>query len=248
MQNIIFGIHSIQGFLDSSSKNTIIEVLISDNKNKRIIRLIEQFKKQNITINHVSSDKLDTITNKANHQGIVALIKEENVNISTLEDILHKLNDRSSSLVVILDGITDTHNLGAIIRTAFAFNVDAIILPKDNCANINNPIVAKTSSGAIFNIAIAKVTNITQAINELKNNHYWIAAATLNKESIDLNNFNHKGRLAWVIGSEDKGIRRLVLENCDYYVKIPINDKIQSLNVAVATGIILSHSRIILNN
>lgn len=248
MQNIIFGIHSIKGLLDSSQKNNIIEVLISLNANKRIQAIIEELKKQNVTINYVSNEKLDTITNNGNHQGIVAIIKEKNVNINNLKDILNTLNKLQSSLILILDGITDTHNLGAIIRTAYAFNVDAIILPKDNSANINNPIVAKASSGAIFNIPIIKVVNISQAISELKNDDFWIAATTLNKDAINLDEFKYKGKLAWVVGSEDKGIRRLILENCDYYVKIPINDKIQSLNVAVATGIILSYSKIILKN
>ncbi|MBP9742361.1 MAG: RNA methyltransferase, partial [Burkholderiales bacterium] len=133
-------------------------------------------------------------------------------------------------------------NLGAIIRTAECFGVDAIILPKNNSANINNAIVAKVSSGAINNLAIITVNNLAQAMEELKDHGFWIAGTGLAKDAINLFEFKFDGKLAWVMGNEGSGMRRLVQEHCDYVVTIPLLGNTQSLNVAVATGIVLAYA------
>ncbi|HMT02493.1 MAG TPA: 23S rRNA (guanosine(2251)-2'-O)-methyltransferase RlmB [Burkholderiales bacterium] len=139
--------------------------------------------------------------------------------------------------------MTDPQNLGAIIRTADCFNVDAIILPKNNSANVDNAIVSKTSSGAINFIPIITVNNISQTIENLKKNDFWIAGTSLSPNSINLFNFKPQSKLVWVMGSESTGMRRLTTESCDYLVTIPTSGTTQSLNVSVATGIVLAYTR-----
>lgn len=247
--NILNGFHSIIAYIDSNFGNNI-SVIYCDNKrkDKRLQTLLHLANEHNITIEYVSTDTLDKMGENTNHQGVIAKLKTPMTRHTyTLEEILPQTINEQNLIILILDGVTDPHNLGAIIRTANCFGVSAIILPKDNSANVDNVTVAKTSSGAVHKIPIITVTNITRAIDKLKDNEFWIAGTTLANNSVSLFEFKPQGKIAWVMGSEGKGIRRLVQENCDFLVTIPISSDTQSLNVSVAAGVVLSHTRFVQN-
>jgi 23S rRNA (guanosine2251-2'-O)-methyltransferase len=243
--NLISGFHSIINQIKINSSN--ISTIYIDNKRKdnRLSELVELCNNNQLTLEYVDSKKLDKIANNSNHQGIIAKLNGPVAQKSfSLDEMITEVNNKTNAIIMVLDGITDPHNLGAIIRTADCFGVDAIILPKDNSANINNITIAKTSSGAVYNIPIISVTNLNRALEKLKENEFWIAGTTLTESSISLFEFNFSGKLVWVLGNEGKGMRRLVQENCDFLVTIPMFGNTQSLNVSVASGIVLSYTRL----
>jgi 23S rRNA (guanosine2251-2'-O)-methyltransferase len=147
-----------------------------------------------------------------------------------------KNQNKTKSTIIILDGINDVGNFGAILRSALMFDVQGIILPKKNSTPINDAVI-KSSSGAVFQLDIVYVTNIVRTIQSLKNIGYWFYATDKTGENISKINFNEKSVI--IFGSENKGIRQLVKKNCDYTVSIKTNNKIDSLNLSVSTGIIL---------
>ncbi len=246
MHNIIYGFHAIIS-LAKNNPNAIDKIYI-DNKrrDKRQENLYTVANEQNVQTVRTSDETLNKLAPNSSHQGVVALLHSTtSIESLTLEQIIDKTVNKPNAIILVLDGITDPQNLGAIIRAADCFAVDAIIIPKDNSAPSNNPIVAKTSCGAIHNIPVLTVNNLVRAIDKLKDAEFWVAGTTLHEKSINLFDFKHKQRLVWVMGSEGSGIRRLIAENCDYLVNIPMHGKTQSLNVSVATGIILAYTRFI---
>ena len=168
--------------------------------------------------------------------GIVAEINE--YKYATLEQVLNKTSKKpEGGVLMILDGLEDPHNLGAILRSADATGADAIIIPKNRSVSLNQ-IVAKVSTGAIEYVDVVQVTNLTQTIQELKKQGYWVVGLELDG-SIYYDEQDYKGNIAIVVGSEGKGISRLVKENCDVLVKIPMYGKVNSLNASVSAGLIL---------
>lgn len=168
--------------------------------------------------------------------GIVAEINE--YEYATLEEVLNKTSKKpEGGVLMILDGLEDPHNLGAILRSADATGADAIIIPKNRSVSLNQT-VAKVSTGAIEYVDVVQVTNLTQTIQELKKQGYWVIGLELDG-SIYYDEQDYKGNVAIVVGSEGKGISRLVKENCDVLVKIPMYGKVNSLNASVSAGLIL---------
>ncbi|MFN8770236.1 MAG: 23S rRNA (guanosine(2251)-2'-O)-methyltransferase RlmB [Neisseriaceae bacterium] len=246
--DIIFGFHSVTSYINNFVNN--INKIYVDNKrhDKRLEHILTLCRQNNIEVVSVDTKVLDKLSCGNKHQGIIAELEAQSViKEQSLTEFLESTTNKIDSIVLILDGITDPHNLGAIIRTAECFGVDTIILPKDNSANTKNTTVLTTSSGAINNIGIITVTNINRTIDKLKESGYWITGTTLNNRSTSLFDTNFNKKVAIVMGSEERGIRRLVEENCDFLIKIPMFGKTQSLNVSVATGVILSHIRFIQN-
>lgn len=250
MKNFIYGFHSIIACIKNDYSKVITIYYDQKRKDSRLTELTQLAKTNNIPIKAIDSSKLDQlVTEGKSHQGVAAETLTPNKFVATtLEEFIHAHTDKKEAVVLILDGITDPQNLGAIIRSADCFNVDAIIIPKNNSANPNNATVAKASSGAIFNLPIIIVNNLSSAIEKLKQQAFWIAGTALDDTAVNLFDFKFSGKLAWVVGSEGRGIRRLVQENCDYLVTIPMLGKTQSLNVSVATGIVLAHTRLIQHN
>lgn len=231
MAQYIYGRNTVKERLNGDEN--IEEVYVLEGlKDDSLMNLLVRKKVKLIKCNR---NKLDKIANNSFHQGIIAKIKEyETVDLKKLIDD-NKEND--NALLVILDGVVDPHNVGAILRTSEAIGVNGVIVPKNNSAPLNST-VAKTSTGAIDLVPIARVTNLTTTILKLKEEGYWIVGAEA-KESIDYREVDYKGKIALVLGSEGYGISRLVLENCDYRVRLPMVGKITSLNVSVATAILL---------
>jgi len=242
MNNVIFGFHSVEALILANSSRIDYIIIVNARNDKRLANLIDSANKHQVRIEHSNNQHLDKLTANANHQGVIAYLKRIATNLD-LKQLLASIKDKPNAVILILDGITDPHNLGAIIRSADCFGADAIIIPKDNSATSTNPIVAKTSSGAVNYIPVITVNNLTRAIDQLKEHEFWVAGTSLGEDSISLFDFKHNGRIAWVLGSEGTGIRRLITENCDYLVTIPMLGATQSLNVSVAAGVILAYTQ-----
>lgn len=191
---------------------------------------------KNIIVQLVDRNKLDSMSDGNVHQGVVALVT--GYEYSSVEEILQKAKDLNEPpFVVILDGIEDTHNLGAIVRTAECAGVHGVIIPKRRSAIVNQTVY-KASAGAVEHMLIANVTNITNCIEELKDKGLWIYGADMDGRDYYYNT-KLDGAIALVIGNEGKGISRLVKEKCDVIVKIPMLGKISSLNASNAAAILI---------
>lgn len=211
----------------------IEEIFILDGfKDRNIIDLVEKSK---IKVVKCKKNKLDSLVGNEFHQGIVA--KVHTYDYFDFDVFLDGLKDKENPLVVILDGIEDPHNFGAILRSCEAMGVDGVVVPKHGSCPLNST-VAKTSTGAIELVKVCEVTNLNNAIKKLKNIGFWVVGAEATN-SIDYRSVDYSGKMALVVGSEGKGISRLVIENCDYKVKMPMVGKINSLNVSVACAVLL---------
>ena len=211
-------------FVTRGEKHGSINKILAIAKERKII-VVEKDKKQ-----------MDEMAQEENYQGIIAIVPPfEYVEI---EDILNTAKERQEDpFVLILDGIEDPHNLGSIIRTAETAGVHGIIIPKRRAASVNST-VNKTSAGSVEHMKIARVTNISDTIEELKQAGLWICGTDINAEKYYYNQ-DLTGPLGIVIGNEGKGISEKVKKNCDFNVKIPMKGKVTSLNAAVSTGIIV---------
>lgn len=242
MSKFIFGFHSVVAYIKATPDRTLNLYVNSDRQDKRLQEILNLANRHNVPITECRVEKLENLVAKnSNHQGVVAEIA--GYTKYTLDEYLEHSKSLNSGIILILDGITDPQNLGSIIRTADCFGVGAIIVPKDNSANYENEVVSKVSSGAVYNLPIIVVNNISRAIEKVKEYEFWVAGTTLEKDSVGLFDFEPSQKIAWVMGNEGLGIRRLVKENCDYFVMIPQFGQTQSLNVAVATGVVLSYTR-----
>lgn len=179
---------------------------------------------------------MEEMAQSENYQGVIAIVPP--FEYCEVEDILQYANEREENpFVLILDGIEDTHNLGAIIRTAETAGVHGIIIPKRRAASVNST-VSKVSCGAVEYMKIARVNNITDSIYKLKEAGLWICGTSIGTEKYYFNQ-DLTGPIGIVIGNEGKGMSELVEKNCDFLVKIPMMGKVESLNASVSTGIIL---------
>jgi len=192
-------------------------------------------RERGVVLQEVDKTKLDELSESGNHQGVVGLCPaKEYVEI---EDIIaHAKSKGEAPFVIVLDGIMDPHNLGAILRSAEAAGVHGVILPKRRSAGLT-PVVVKTSSGAVEHIMVSRVTNLSDAVTKLKASGLWIACAGM--EGKNLFEADLSGPIALVIGSEGTGVSRLLEKNSDFSVKIPMFGQIESLNASVAAGILM---------
>lgn len=186
-------------------------------------------KKHKIKTEYVDKKQLDQLANE-NHQGIIMVVP--NHQYCELNQLLEKEN----SFLILLDHLEDPHNLGAIIRTAEAAGVDGIVIPKNRSVSVNATVL-KTSAGAMANMKVAMVTNLTKTMEMLKKKGFWIIGTDM--EGTDFEEIDYHGNIAIVIGNEGSGMSRLVKENCDFVASIPMYGKINSLNASVAAGIMI---------
>ena len=227
-------------------RNPIIEALRSDrpidklmisntSKEGSIKKIIGMAKEKNVVIQYVDKHKLDEISTSHSHQGVIAVVSD--YKYYELEDLLAIARERGEDpFFIILDEITDPHNLGTIIRTADAVGAHGVIIPKRRSVHITS-VVAKASAGAVEYVPVCKVTNIANTIKHLKKEGLWIAAADMDAGVFYEQDLT--GPLAIVIGSGGFGVSRLVKQNCDFVVKMPMIGNVSSLNASVAGGILL---------
>lgn len=196
--------------------------------------ILRTAKKTDAVINFVNKDRLNKYAEGDKHQGVVAMAAA--YNYAEVEDILNAAKEKEEPpFIIVLDDIEDPHNLGAIIRTANQAGAHGVIIPKRHAVGLT-ATVARTSAGAINYTPVAKVTNISRTIEELKEKGIWFACADMSGEL--MYNCNLTGAIGLVIGSEGSGVSRLVKEKCDFVVKIPMFGQIDSLNASVATGVL----------
>ena len=196
--------------------------------------ILRTAKKTDAVINFVSKDRLSKYAEGDKHQGVVAMAAA--YNYAEVEDILNAAKEKDEPpFIIVLDDIEDPHNLGAIIRTANQAGAHGVIIPKRHAVGLT-ATVARTSAGAINYTPVAKVTNISRTIEELKEKGIWFACADMSGEL--MYNCNLTGAIGLVIGSEGNGVSRLVKEKCDFVVKIPMFGQIDSLNASVAAGVL----------
>ncbi len=222
----IYGINTLKDSLDLNRVKKVY--LAKEFKDEKILKLIEDKKVQAI---RVDKKELDKLSNKGVHQGVVAEITD--FKTYQLSDVIKARKD--NSIICILDELTDPHNLGAILRSADIFNIEAIIYKKRNSVSLS-PLVAKISVGAINYVKCVEVVNLTRAIKELKNNGYWIIGLA-GEAKVELKDAFKDRPLAVIIGNEGDGISRLVKENCDLLVKIPQFGHVPCLNASNAAAI-----------
>lgn len=199
--------------------------------------LVAEAISRGIPVVEVEKQKLDTLSGGGTHQGVVAMAAQ--LEYVSVEDILAIAAERGESpFVILLDGVEDPHNLGAIIRSADVFGAHGVIIPKRRASGVT-ATVAKAAAGATAHMAVAKVTNLTDAIKKLKENGLWIYAAEVGGAEYTSVDYG-KGPIAVVLGSEGYGTSRLVLENCDFKVSIPNYGHVNSLNVSCAAAVVLA--------
>jgi 23S rRNA (guanosine2251-2'-O)-methyltransferase len=195
--------------------------------------LVARAEAAGLSVHPVDDRRLAEMAGSDRHQGVLALV-DQTIPHVTLDDVLE--GDNTGRLLLVLDGVTDPHNLGACLRSADAFGVDAVVIPKDRAVGLN-ATVAKAASGAADTVPVITVTNLVRALRQMKEAGVWIVGADAGGES--LFDADLSGPVAWVLGAEGEGLRRLTRESCDRIVGIPLLGTVASLNVSVATGICL---------
>jgi 23S rRNA (guanosine2251-2'-O)-methyltransferase len=228
---LVYGRHSVYEALKAGSRK-FKKILVAKRFEGEIVdKIVDLARKKNIPVQYVDKAKLVGTIN--NHQGVIAFVSPKEY--LQFEKLIYAVKDKTSCTVCILDGIEDPQNLGVIIRNALCFGVDAVIVHQKASAGISSG-ASKASAGAIEYLPVVKVPNLVMAIEALKKSGFWIYGADMSGETICGKEI--KGRVAVVIGSEGTGLRHLTKEKCDFLVKIPIADKISSLNAAVSASII----------
>ena len=228
-------------------RNAVIELLESGkdinkiyiskgDKTGSINKIVAMAKERKVVLVEKDKNQMEKMAQTENYQGVIAIVPP--FEYCEVEDILEYAKEKEENpFILILDGIEDTHNLGAIIRTAETAGVHGIIIPKRRSASVNST-VAKVACGAVEYMKIARVNNINDCIKKLKDEGIWICGTDVNAKDYYFNQ-DLKGPLGIVIGNEGKGISELVKKNCDFLVKIPVMGKVQSLNASVSSGIIV---------
>jgi 23S rRNA (guanosine2251-2'-O)-methyltransferase len=233
----IYGFHAILARL-RSDPGSVIEILLDDKRaDARAADLAELAEKAGVRLMRVPVKRLDGFYGGGRHQGVVAMIEDKPVR-ETLDELIEGLTE--PPLLLVLDGVTDPHNLGACLRVADAAGAHAVIIPRDRAVGIN-ATVSKVASGAAESVPCFAVTNLARTLGELKERNIWIVGADP-AAAQDLHSADLPQSIAWVMGAEGEGMRRLTRERCDMLVRIPMRGSVQSLNVSVASGLMLFES------
>jgi 23S rRNA (guanosine2251-2'-O)-methyltransferase len=236
-ERIVFGFHAVLARLRAEPKSVLEVFLDEARKDARAREFAAQVERAGARLMRVPAVRLDGMAGGGRHQGVVARV-EGHSSRKTLEELLQGIE--GPPLLLVLDGITDPHNLGACLRVANAAGAHAVIAPKDHAAGIN-ATVSKVASGAAEVTPYFMVTNLARSLADLKGRNIWIVGSD-EKADKTLFNADLPGSIAWVLGAEGSGMRRLTRESCDLLVRIPMAGAVQSLNASVAAGICLFES------
>jgi 23S rRNA (guanosine2251-2'-O)-methyltransferase len=238
-QNLLYGVNPLLEALRAGDR-TPTEILIAEGtRDERLRELIELARTRNILIKRAPRTALDRAVGNTNHQGVMARIQAASYADAAdlLQSIASRVGGRIEPLAVVLDGVEDPRNLGAMLRTSECAGVDAVFIPERRAAGLSET-VAKASAGAIEHLPVARVANLSLLIRQLKERNVWVVG-TAADAPMDYTQWDWTRPSALVLGGEGAGLHRLVRENCDVLVRIPVQGRIASLNVSVAAGIIL---------
>ncbi|HGA3831482.1 TPA: 23S rRNA (guanosine(2251)-2'-O)-methyltransferase RlmB [Streptococcus agalactiae] len=235
--DLVYGLHAVTESLRANTGNKLY--LQDDLRGKNVDKVKALATEKKVSISWTPKKTLSDMTNGGVHQGFVLKVSE--FAYADLSEIMTKAENEENPLILILDGLTDPHNLGSILRTADATNVTGIIIPKHRSVGVT-PVVSKTSTGAvehvpIARVPIARVTNLSQTLDTLKDKEFWIFGTDMN--GTPSHKWNTKGKLALVIGNEGKGISHNIKKQVDEMITIPMNGHVQSLNASVAAAILM---------
>jgi len=233
---VIFGFHAVLARLRADPASVVEIFVDEERKDARAKDLVAAAERAGVRLMRVPARRLDGFYGGGRHQGVVARVSVENLQ-ATLDEVLDEIE---KPLLLVLDGVTDPHNLGACLRVANAAGAHAVIAPKDRAAGIT-PAVSKVASGAAEATPYLMVTNLARTLAELKEREVWVVGAD-ERAPKTLHEENLPESIAWVLGAEGEGMRRLTRESCDLLVRIPMQGKVESLNVSVAAGVCLFES------
>ena len=236
MSEHIYGIHAVSAFLTNAPERLIEVYVLKGREDKRLQPLLNELYQMGISVQFLNRQTLDKKADGEVHQGIIARVqpaKELNEN-----DLALILQQQPNPLLLVLDGVTDPHNLGACLRTADAAGVCAVIVPKDKSAQLTS-IARKVACGAAEVIPLIRVTNLARTLRDLQQQHNVWVVGTAGEATETLYQSKLTGALALVMGAEGEGMRRLTREHCDQLISIPMAGSVSSLNVSVATGVCL---------
>jgi 23S rRNA (guanosine2251-2'-O)-methyltransferase len=235
---IIFGFHAV-GARVRTRAESVLEIYVDAKRDdKRMLALIATAKGRDLRVMAVDGKRLDGMSGNARHQGVVAMVEPSKLP-QFVDDVLAELT--VPPLLLVLDGVTDPHNLGACLRVADAAGAHAVIAPKDRSVGLTAAAM-KVASGAAESVPYISVTNLARTLRELKERDIWVVGADEGGES-SLFDAKLAGPLAWVLGAEGEGLRRLTRDQCDQIISIPMFGAVESLNVSVASGVCLFESR-----
>lgn len=232
---LIFGIHALDSLLETHPEKVLEVWLLKGRDDERLNALQARLLTVGVKAQLASRSALDNKAKGGQHQGVVA--KVQAAPILNEADLAKLLDEQATPLLLVLDGVTDPHNLGACLRTADAAGVQGVIVPKDNSAGLT-PIVRKVASGAAETVPLFQVTNLARTLRALQERNIWVVG-TAGEADHSLYQSTFSGGLALVMGAEGKGMRRLTREHCDELISIPMAGSVSSLNVSVATGVCL---------
>lgn len=235
-EEILYGVHPVAQALAAGRRKTLEIFLAGNSSSKRIRQAMQLAQTNGIPVKQVDARKLDSLCNSGGHQGIGARVTPyPTVDFQTI--VTRDRKEKTAPFLLFIDSVLDPHNLGALVRTATAIGVDGIVIPKDRSAK-PTPLVSKTSAGALEHARLAIVTNLTAAIQQVRDQHIWVVGTAVEAD-LSIYQADLTIPLALVIGGEEKGLRRLIKENCDLLVSIPQRGAVQSLNASVAGGVVL---------
>ena len=237
-KNIIFGTLPVLESLRANSRKIEKIFFAEGAREKRLDEIFRLAREKNVLLQKASRENLDRMVDggaNAKHQGIIAIVAA--AEYADADELLAEIAAKENSLTLILDGVEDPRNLGAILRCAECAGVDGVFIPERRAVGLTET-VAKSSAGATEYVRVAKVGNLNRLIDELKSNNIWVIGASGEAEMI-YSDWDWTRKTALVLGGEGKGLHRLTAEKCDALVKIPMRGKIESLNVSVAAGVIL---------
>jgi len=233
----LIGFHAVISRLRQRADSVESVYVDAARQDARMRDLASRASSARVAVHAVDAARLAALAGNASHQGVVAIV-DANMPHVTLDDVLSDLVE--PALLLMLDGVTDPHNLGACLRSADGFGAQAVVVPKDRSVGVN-ATVAKAASGAADTVPVITVTNLVRAMRELKERGVWLLGADVGGES--LFDADVSGPVAWVLGAEGQGLRRLTRETCDRLLAIPMLGSVESLNVSVTAGICLYSAR-----
>ncbi len=230
----LLGFHAVKEALEAG--RALERVLVARGKGgDRVQEIVDLARRRGVPLRFEERNQLDRLAGNATHQGVIALAGAKRVD--SLEDLIEATGGKASRLVVLLDGVEDPHNVGAVIRSALAAGADGVVLPERRAAGLTE-VVSRASAGALEHLPVARVPNLARAMEELKEAGFWLVGLDERAQQT-YTDAAYTGPVGIVLGGEGKGLHELTRKRCDYLVSIPTTGPVRSLNVSVAAGVVL---------